>query len=386
MIREQAEYTKLAVLSLLSATFISVVANNMIMGYQIANKFQDKVARSFENRNISDVTGTDISGPALYRLLLENGENNKSYTIYNYDNLTLANSNSDGAIKREVNLNGDIKTVYLTKDETGKEVKSFENISDILKSSSSIFRIEKDTEGNVTIRKKIPKSVDPNLIRVLSTDNTPLGIAINDYKKGKYQITPLGNNQNIYENGSDPTNPSYGNPGSSGNTMISSGSLIGNVYVERYKESTKFTTETKIPQGYLTFKNSSGDILLTMRNVNENKASLLTMTSPGNISDGSKFSNGQVVMPSKSGLVNLNNNVTMTYTLKNPGDGSNSVSSNDITQYINKIAKLEKELNDLTNQRDSMEGNDLVEQLRAELDRLKKNPIGTVENSIIKIY
>ena len=404
MVREPADYTKLAVLTLMTASLIGITVNTMNVGWQILGGFQDKSARAFDDTTLEELLKTSmqepIPAPVIYRTLMTGVSKIRNITINSNKDLELVQSAptvnkgvkviTGNYLKREVNLNGDIKTINLLVKDVAKDYNSprsdmdaYGKLAGLLQESGSKYYVDfspvaGSTDIDLKMYREVPRLVEAMSVQTTTGDTSQIAKAIEDVKKGVYKGDSTTVPGNALVNPGNSTNP-----GGAGNQPNQGGKFIGKLYVEDYKEYTTYDTETNIPDGYLVFKDAGGNEILTVKNDGTNKAVLLSMGSVGSITDGNKFLSGAVQMPNKSGIVKLSNDVQVFY-YQNKPDVNNSVVK-DNEDLKKRIAELEEQLkqNKDDNSNQSNQDANTIAELEKEIDKLKNNGEGSDIYSIL---
>lgn len=394
MVREPADYTKLAVLTLMTASLIGITVNTMNVGWQILGGFQDKSARAFDDTTLEELLKTSmqepIPAPVIYRTLMTGVAKIRNITINSNKDLELVQSAptvnkgvrviAGNYLKREVNLNGDVKTINLLVKDVAKDynnprsdMDAYGKLAGLLQESGSKYYVDfspvvGSTDIDLKMYREVPRLVEAMSVQTANGDTSQIAKAIEDVKKGIYKGDSTTVPGNALVNPGNNTNP-----GGAGNQPNQGGKFIGKLYVEDYKESTTYDTETNIPDGYLVFKDAGGNEILTVKNDGTNKAVLLSMGSVGSITDGNKFLAGAMQMPNKSGIVKLSNDVQAFYYQNRPDVNNGIVKDNE--DLKKRIAELEEQLkqnrDDNSNQF-NQDANTIAE-LEKEIEKLKSS-------------
>ena len=395
MVREPADYAKLAVAVALTASLIATASNTLVLSSKAIGGFQDKVSRAFDDTSLDEVLRTSMQQPIpatiAYRLLTENIARINKITINSNKELELVDDTSNpiskgnnivngNYVRREVNLNGDASTVVLKVSSPAKELNAprtnmeeYATLSKLLQDSSFRYYVDfsnvsGSSDFDLVLYREIPRLVQATNINVKDSDSSQVATAIREVKTGTYR----GNTMQL---------PGTALPGTGADSIRTNaeqhqgGKFIGKVFVEDYKDSASWDTETNIPEGYITFKDAGGNELLALNNSTDNQAVLLTLGTIGSISDGDEITSGAVQMPNRSGIIKLSNDVKMVYTRTNPN--TQLVSNENSKEYLDKIAELESKISELSSLDDDAAKdaeierlNNLISELETKIKRL----------------
>jgi hypothetical protein len=391
MVREPADYAKLAIVVTLTASLVATASNTLMLSSKAIGGFQDKVSRAFDDTSLDEVLRSSMQQPIpatiAYRLLTENIARINKVTINSNKELELVyetsnpmnNGNSvvsGDYVEREVSLGGEVESTVLKVISPTKELnaprtnmKEYATLSKLLQDSSFRYYVDfsnvpGSSDYDLVLYREVPRLIQATNISVSDSDNSDVATAIREAKAGIYR----GNTLNL---------PGTSLPGTGGTSSdnatekLQGGKFIGKVFVEDYKDSASWDTETNIPEGYLAFRDAGGNELLSLNNSADNQAVMLTLGAIGPISDGDEITSGAVQMPNKSGIIKLSNNVKMVYTKTNP---STKVASNENNkEYLDKIAELESKISELSSINDDATKDAEIERLNKELEDFKAN-------------
>lgn len=376
MVREPADYAKLAVAVALTASLIATASNTLVLSSKAIGGFQDKVSRAFDDTSLDEVLRTSMQQPIpatiAYRLLTENIARINKITINSNKELELVDGTSNpiskgnnivngNYVRREVNLNGDASTVVLKVSSPAKELNAprtnmeeYATLSKLLQDSSFRYYVDfsnvsGSSDFDLILYREIPRLVQAYNINVKDSDSSQVATAIREVKAGTYR----GNTMQLPGTGADSIRTNA--------EQHQGGKFIGKVFVEDYKDSASWDTETNIPEGYITFKDAGGNELLALNNSTDNQAVLLTLGAIGSISDGDEITSGAVQMPNRSGIIKLSNDVKMVYTRTNPN--TQLVSNENSKEYLDKIAELESKISELSSLNDDAAKDAEIERL-----------------------
>lgn len=395
MVREPADYAKLAIVVTLTASLVATASNTLMLSSKAIGGFQDKVSRAFDDTSLDEVLRSSMQQPIpatiAYRLLTENIARINKVTINSNKELELVyetsnpmnNGNSvvsGDYVEREVSLGGEVESTVLKVISPTKELnaprtnmKEYATLSKLLQDSSFRYYVDfsnvpGSSDYDLVLYREVPRLIQATNISVSDSDNSDVATAIREAKAGIYR----GNTLYL---------PGTSLPGTDGTSSdnatekLQGGKFIGKVFVEDYKDSASWDTETNIPEGYITFRDAGGNELLALNNSTDNQAVLLTLGAVGSISDGDEITSGAVQMPNKSGIIKLSNDVKMVYTKTNP---STKVASNENNkEYLDKIAELESKISELSSLNDDATKD-------AEIERLN-NLIAELETKIKRL-
>ena len=386
MVREPADYAKLAVAVALTASLIATASNTLVLSSKAIGGFQDKVSRAFDDTSLDEVLRTSMQQPIpatiAYRLLTENIARINKITINSNKELELVDGTSNpiskgnnivngNYVRREVNLNGDASTVVLKVSSPAKELNAprtnmeeYATLSKLLQDSSFRYYVDfsnvsGSSDFDLVLYREIPRLVQASNINVKDSDSSQVATAIREVKAGTYR----GNTMQL---------PGTALPGTGADSIRTNaeqhqgGKFIGKVFVEDYKDSASWDTETNIPEGYITFRDAGGNELLALNNSTDNQAVLLTLGAVGSISDGDEITSGAVQMPNRSGIIKLSNDVKMVYTRTNPN--TQLVSNESSKEYLDKIAELESKISELSSLNDDAAKDAEIERQMKRLD------------------
>ena len=395
MVREPADYAKLAIVVTLTASLVATASNTLMLSSKAIGGFQDKVSRAFDDTSLDEVLRSSMQQPIpatiAYRLLTENIARINKVTINSNKELELVyetsnpmnNGNSvvsGDYVEREVSLGGEVESTVLKVISPTKELnaprtnmKEYATLSKLLQDSSFRYYVDfsnvpGSSDYDLVLYREVPRLIQATNISVSDSDNSDVATAIREAKAGIYR----GNTLNL---------PGTSLPGtgitSSDNATekLQGGKFIGKVFVEDYKDSASWDTETNIPEGYLAFRDAGGNELLSLNNSADNQAVMLTLGAIGPIFDGDEITSGAVQMPNKSGIIKLSNDVKMVYTRTNPN--TQLASNENSKEYLDKIAELESKISELSSLNDDAAKD-------AEIERLN-NLIAELETKIKRL-